>query len=202
MLGILHKHYDVNPGTIAVTTDLTPDVAITKATEVDSVAHRSLRGQLYFLHDDEWQAYEYEDGSTEDFDPNFLRELADKVRALDLENRISLGSSKKSLGTREMLISPDATASFSSSSLGESWAGVDVKVLEVGWGFIESANGPGIAVLANYTGHGTSTTTGNHVVLYTSGGCSGTTNGLLEQVDLENPSEILELLKTHGWLKA
>jgi len=140
MLGLLHKHYDVNPGTIAVTTDLTPEVAITKAMAVDAVAHRPLRGQLYFLHDDEWQAYEYEDGSTEAFDPNFLRELAIKVRALNLEDRISLGSSKKSLGTREMLISPDATASFCSPSLGESWADVDVKVLEVGWGFIEESN--------------------------------------------------------------
>ena len=163
MLGLLHKHYDLTDGKIAVTTDVSPDVTITKATAVNAVAHRSLRGQLYFLHSDEWQAYEYEDGPTEEFDPNFLSELADKIRALDLEERVSLGSSKKSLGTREMLIAPDATASFTSSSLGNSWPSLDVKILEVGWGFIESTNEPGVMVLESYTGHGTSTTTGNHV---------------------------------------
>ena len=135
-----------------------------------------------------------------EFDPNFLSELADKIRALDLEERVSLGNSKKSLGTREMLIAPDATASFTSSSLGNSWASIGVNVLEVGWGFIESANEPGIMVLESYIGHGTSTTAGNHVVLYTSG-CSHSTKGLLEQADLENAFDILEMFKKHGWLR-
>ena len=200
MIGLLHKHYDLSQGKVAFTTDITPDISITKATAISSIGDRSLRGQLYFLHNDEWQAYEYEDGPTEDFDPNFLRELADRVRALDLEDRISLGSSKKSLGTREMLIAPDATASFSSSSLGESWTSLDVEVLEVGWGFTESANGQGITVLENYTGHAKSLTTGNHVVLYTSG-CSGSAAGLLKQADLDNPRNVVELFQKHGWLR-
>ena len=101
-----------------------------------------------------------------------------------------------------MFISPDATASFYLSSLGESWAGVDVMILEFRWKFIAEYNGQGIAVLANYTGHRTSTTTGNYVVLYMSSGYFGSTNGLLKQVDIESPSEILDLLKTHGWHRA
>ena len=201
MIGLLHKHYDLTQGKIAVTTEITPDVTITKATAVSSLGHRSLRGQLYFLHNDEWQAYEYEDGVTEGFNPNFLRELADKIRVMGLDDRVSLGSSKKSLGTREMLIAHDATASFTSSSLGDSWESLDVKVLEVGWGFITIADGPDAIVLEGYTGHASSTSSGNHVVPYTTNNCSYSTGGLLEKLDLENSSDILRELKMQGWLK-
>jgi hypothetical protein len=145
-----------------------------------------------------WQACQYEDGATEEFDPNFLRELAEKIHAMGLEHKVSLGSSKKSLGTREMEIPYDATASFTSSCLGDSWASVDVKVLEVGWGFITSParpDGPDAIVVASYTGHAT----GNHVVLYTSS-CSYA-NGLLENSVLENSSEILRELKLQGWIE-
>jgi ribonuclease HI len=71
----------------------------------------------------------------------------------------------------------------------------------VGWGFVMSANGHDATVLATYTGHATSTTTNNHVVLYTVNNCSNTTDGLLEEVDLEKSSDILREFIKQGWLK-
>jgi hypothetical protein len=197
MLGLLHKHYDLHHGMIAVTTEIAPNVTITKATAISSVVNRPLRGQLYFLHNDEWQAYEYEDGVPEEFDPDFLLELSEKVRRMGLEDRVSLGSSKTSLATREMLIANNATASFAAFSIGGSWDDLALKIQEVGWGFIASPGRPDMLGIGEYVGHGTSTSTGNHVVLY-GNGCSYTTDFA---IDLENTTDLLKEFRKHGWLK-
>ena len=66
-----------------------------------------------------------------------------------------------------------------------------------------SANGRDAlaTVLATYTGHATSTSTYNHVVLYTTNDYSKTTGGLLEEVDLEKSSDILWEFIKQCWLK-
>jgi hypothetical protein len=200
VLGLLHRHYDITPGKIAVTTDIASTVSITRPGEISSLDGRSIRGQLYFLYNDNWQAYEYED---EEFDPNFLRELAEKIRSMGLQDKISLGSSKKSLGTREMHVAPDATASISSSCLGRSWGSLEVDVREVGWGFLPSTEYPGIVALESFVGHAINTTNSHHVVLYGVNNCSYTVEnpGLLEGSDLKKGADyILGELKKRGWV--
>jgi len=200
MLGLLHRHYPLGKGEMAVTSDIAKNVSVTRATKITSAADRSLRGQLYYLNvaAEEWQAYEFEDGPAVKFDPAFLTDLAAEVVQLGLVNMISLGSSKNSLGTREMQIGEKATVSIAQDSQGLQWnLDTDVKVKVVGWGFVEENS---TIMIATYVGHATSDVSGNHMVLYTANNCSYT-SGFLPESDLY-PSKIVELLIAQGWLKA
>jgi len=190
MLGLLHRHYILPENALAVTVEVSPDVAITKITPLEKVKTSALRGQLYFITSDyQWQAYEYELGSEPvSFESHFLYELGAAIVSRGLQDKISLASSTNASNTSEFQIAPNATVTISSPHLNLKEQDYYPRV--VAWAFDE------LALAGNYQYR---TTTKNHTQLYFTQTCSAL--GDPNPFHFDDPTDVLRELKRNGYLK-
>jgi hypothetical protein len=191
MLGLLHRHYTLPDNALAITTEVSPDVAVTKITHLETVDVSELQGQLYCLtSDDQWQAYEYEyhgDLDPVSFDPNFLSELGNAIVSKGLQHKVSLASSTNASDTNEFQLGSNATVTIASRVLNLQ---EDCHPREVAWAFDDLAL-PGNYQIRN--------TTGNHTQLYFTVSC--TALGDIDPFHFEDTTDLLRELKRKGYLK-
>jgi hypothetical protein len=78
-LQLLHRHYAISDGFIALTTPIDHSIVVTKVTPISSVDQSAIRGQLYLLNENgKFQAYEYEYGRPINF-PEWVSGSAGQV---------------------------------------------------------------------------------------------------------------------------
>lgn len=112
-LQLLHRHYPMKEGCIAVTKAVDDTMSVTKLTPLNDVDVSELRGQLYFLNDaGKFQAYEYEYGSPVSFPEPFLEDLAGYITANGIKSQIALVSAPPGRKTYEWSIGSQATVTI------------------------------------------------------------------------------------------
>ena len=134
-LQLLHRHYQMPEGSIAVTSSIGDSIAVTKITPVGNIDPAAIRGQLYLLNSKgKFQAYEYEHGKPISFPSGFLADMASFIQQHSLQSKVALISDvPPPYSTYEVLIGSNATATVA----GNVWKGGQDSLQTVGWKFTE-----------------------------------------------------------------
>ena len=110
---LLHRHYDMPAGSIALTTEIDKSISVTKVTPLATTNLKSIRGQLYLLNEEgKFHAYEYEYGAPVSFPDAFLNDLAAFIQKNGLHDKLAITSSIYDTPTAEIQIGSEATITF------------------------------------------------------------------------------------------
>jgi len=112
-LQLLHSHYELPPGSIALTVKLDADLLVTKITPRLAVSEDNLHGQLYFLNKEHrFQAYEYEYGQPVNLPTPFLQDLAKFIIENGIEKQVAIATSSPEAPNTEITLGSNATATL------------------------------------------------------------------------------------------
>ena len=93
---LLHRHYEIPEDHIVLKSQVDDEISLTKIEPVKALDTDKLRGVLYRLADNGFQAYEFEYGAEPEIPPDFLKELTEFLLSNKLEDLIALDVSKQS----------------------------------------------------------------------------------------------------------